>query len=215
MRTAALERIYLDHLVDTDEEVYARRVSQKYTLGTLERLVLTSRRMTRRGAALAIGLLGDFRSNAPLGKALNDPDRGVRILAESGIRTLWCRSGTPAQQRRLQALLRLNSTHRYPEAIRNASALLVVAPEIAEAWNQRALAHFHLQQYKDSMHDCQQALEYNPYHFGAASGLGQCCLKLGRQQSALEHFQRALQLNPNLEGVRAHILFLRRMLKHE
>jgi len=35
-----------------------------------------------------------FHSNAVLGHALVDIDRGVRILAETSIRAVWCRDGS-------------------------------------------------------------------------------------------------------------------------
>jgi hypothetical protein len=58
-------------------------------------------------------------------------------------------------------------------------------------------------------------LEINPYHFGAATGMAHCHLQLNNRTSALECFRRALKLNPNLEGVRAHVLYLQRTLKSQ
>ena len=75
----------------------------------------------------------------------------------------------------------------------------------AEAWHQRAAAQFRLGCYVEAIRDCHQALEVNPYHFGAATTMGQAYLHLGNHVSALECFRRALRLNPNLEGVRAQI----------
>ena len=87
------------------------------------------------------------------------------------------------------------------------------APWLAEGWNQRALALYGTGRYDAAIHDCTQTLEMNPYHFGAATGMAQCHLKLGNRPHALECFRRALRLNPNLEGVRAHVLYLQRTLK--
>ena len=56
--------------------------------------------------------------------------------------------------------------------------------------------------YDDSVRDCHEALEINPYHFIAAVGMGRAYLELGNPVSALESFRRALRLNPDLEGVR-------------
>ena len=67
--------------------------------------------------------------------------------------------------------------------------------------------------FRESIHDCQQALEINPYHFGAAAGMGQCYVQLGEYQTALECFRRALRLNPSLEGVRANIAHLERAVE--
>ena len=105
--------------------------------------------------------------------------------------------------------------HKIRRLTPGATELIEHAPWFAEAWNQRALARFHRREYNDSIRDCRQALEINPYHFGAASGMGQCYLKLGDRLSALESFRRALRLNPNLERVRAQVIHLQKLLQDE
>jgi tetratricopeptide (TPR) repeat protein len=188
-------------------------VLEKYTIGTLERLAVSSDRMTRRASVLTLGMVGGYESNESLGRALHDDDRGVRMLADNAIRSLWCRQGSADERRQLAMVIRLNSTKRYDEAVRHASLLVDRSPAFAEVWNQRAIAQFGLNQFHRSIRDCQQAIERNPYHFGAASGMGQCYLQLGQRAEALESFRRALELNPNLEGVRAQVQYLQRTQK--
>jgi tetratricopeptide (TPR) repeat protein len=210
-----LHRIYKAYLVDQNTTAFSDNVAKRYTIGTLERLAVSSDRMSRRAAVLSLGLFSDYRSNAVLGRALHDPDRGVRMLAENGIRSVWCRSGDSAQRKSLHAVIQLNSERRCESAVRRATKLIAQAPWLAEAWNQRALAHFNLRKFAESIRDCQQALEINPYHFGAATGMAQSYLKLGNRAAALECFRRALALNPNLEGVRAQVHYLQRTLKSQ
>jgi tetratricopeptide (TPR) repeat protein len=167
----------------------------------------------RRAGALALGYLGDYGANSTLGGALCDSDRGVRLLAENAIRSVWVRAGTEAQRREINAIIALNTTKHYQEAQQRASSFVVQAPWFAEGWNQRAIANYCLERYEESIRDCNQALELNPYHFGAAAGMGQCYLKLGGQSLALEAFRRALKLNPNLDGVRANVVYLERLLE--
>lgn len=212
-RVACLEGLYHDYLVDRDLSGFTRRVARRYTTATLERLLLGGPRTARRAAALAVGQLGDFSSNTALGRALNDGDRGVRMLAETSLRNVWCRDGSPRRQEQLAAVIRQNHARQFDEALRLAAELIALAPTIAEAWNQRAIAYYSLSRYIDSIHNCRQALELNPFHFGAAAGLGQCYLQLGNQLWALESFRRALQINPDLEGIRANVSALERKLK--
>jgi tetratricopeptide (TPR) repeat protein len=213
VRTPALHGQYHQYLVDQDTAKFGRQVRRRYTVGTLERLAVAGDRMARRAAILALSQLGDYNSNATLGRALHDDDRGVRMLAESGIRQLWSRIGTTGHRRQLEAIVELNAQQRFDEAVTRATRLIEEAPWLAETWNQRALALFSTGRYPESIHDCSQALEINPYHFGAATGMAQCHLKLNNRHLALECFRRALRLNPNLEGVRAHVLYLQRTLK--
>lgn len=214
-RVPALHGLYHQYLVDQDNPRFSRQVSKRYTIGTLERLCAAGDRMARRAAVLALGLLGDYNSNSTLGRALHDADRGVRMLAESGIRHLWCRIGTSGHREQLETIIEFNATQRFDEAISRATRLIEQAPWLPESWNQRALALFNIGRYAESIHDCTQTLEINPYHFGAATGMGQCHLKLNHRPQALECFRRALKLNPNLEGVRAHVLYLQRTLKSQ
>jgi len=212
-RFSLLNDFYQQYLADQDAAALLKKIDAHYLPGTLERLASHGQRSTRRAAVLALGLVGDFRSNPVMGRALLDLDRGVRTLAENAIRALWCRAGSQTHRRHLSLIIRLNSKDRYEDAIRRATQLIDLAGELAEVWNQRAIAYFNIGRFADSIRDCQQTLELNPFHFGAATGMGQCYLQLGDRTSALASFRLALKLNPNLEGVRAHVVYLQRSLK--
>jgi tetratricopeptide (TPR) repeat protein len=212
-RLPLLSEFYHQYLVDQDSGAFSSKVLEKYTLGTLERLAANGDRMTRRAAVLTLGMVAGYESNHALGQALHDDDRGVRMLADNAIRTLWCRQGAPDERRHLALIIRLNSTKRHEEAVRQATILIERSPQFAEVWNQRAIASFALNEFQRSIRDCRRALELNSYHFGAASGMGQCYLQLGQRAEALESFRQALELNPNLEGVRAQVQYLQRTEK--
>ncbi|HEX4129326.1 MAG TPA: tetratricopeptide repeat protein [Pirellulales bacterium] len=214
-RVAALERFYHTYLADQDSAEFIRRVALRYRCGTLERLAKIGPRLTRRAAVLALGFLGAYESNAVLGRALQDEDRGVRTLAETALRNVWCRDGSAEQQRVLESVIRLNAARSFDDAVHRANTLLAEAPDLAEAWNQRAIAYYGLGRYADSIRDCRRTVELNPYHFGAVAGMGQCFLYQGNLLYALESFRRALELNPNLEAIRANVAMLERRLKKQ
>ena len=71
----------------------------------------------------------------------------------------------------------------------------------------------YLGMYEESANDCQQTLDLNPYHFGAAIGMAHCYLELDDPVGALQYFRRAIDINPSMEGVRAQIDFLQRSLE--
>lgn len=211
-RSPLLCTLYRQYVDSQDSAALITAVSQSYTQGTLERLSEHESPEVRRAAVLALGFLGDYGANAAMGRALVDEDRAVRMLAENGIRDVWTRAGNDDQRRRLRAVIRLNSTQHYEQAVRRASELIEKAPWYAEAWNQRAIARFALRQYAESIRDSHQALEINPYHFAAAAGMGHAYLRLANPVSALECFRRALRLNPDQEAVRVHVDRLTRQL---
>jgi tetratricopeptide (TPR) repeat protein len=208
-----LDRLYQQYLEDEDSAAFICAITKVYCPATLERLARGGRRTTRRAAVLALGYVGRYESAAALGLALHDDDRGVRILAENGIRELWCRDGSESEQQRLEMIIRLNASQQYDEAIEQATTLLESAPWFAEAYNQRAIGHYQQGRYEEAAADCHQALEINPYHFAAAVGMAHCYLELEDGFAALECFRRAVKLNPSMEDVRAQVDYLARQLE--
>ena len=206
---------YERYLDDQDSASFIKFLSERYTIPTLERLANSNCRITRRAAVLALGYVGQYESNPMLGRALIDPDRGVRLIAENSIRSIWCRAGNEIQRKQLNIIMRLNASNQHREAIELATDLIEKAPWFAEAWNQRALAYFTVGCYEKSIRDSHQALEINPYHFAAAVGMGRCYLEMDAAAGALESFRRALRLNPSLENIRAQVMFLGRTLEKD
>jgi tetratricopeptide (TPR) repeat protein len=212
-RSPYLLELYQEFRVRQDSGTFARRASNLYTVGTLERLAHHPQREVRRAAVLALGFLGDYEVNHTLGCALVDEDRAVRLIADTGIRSVWARAGTEAERRQIGEIIQINTAQMSNEALRLATKLIHRAPWFAEAWHQRAIAHAALEHFVETIRDCHQALEINPYHFIAATRMGQAYLDLENPISALECFRRALRLNPNLEGVRAQVARLSRMVE--
>jgi len=212
-RIPFLSTLYEQYLDNQDAAGFISQVSQRYTPGTLQRLADHHTREVRRAAVLALGFIGDYAVNHAMGRALLDDDRTVRMLAENGIRSVWTRAGNEEERQELGVIIRLNTAQQYKEAARRASELIDKAPWFAEVWNQRAIARFNLGQFAESIRDGHQALEINPYHFVAATSMGQAYLELKNPVSALECFRRALRLNPDLEGVRAEVIRLARMVE--
>ncbi len=213
VRVPVLLVLYQQYLDHQDLARFTRCVSECYHSGTLERLARHPRREVRRAAVLALGLLGDYDANHSLGCALLDSDRTVRTIAENGIRTVWTCAGNEAERQELRLISRLNAAQVHQEAAVRATKLIERAPWFAEVWHQRAVAHFALGQLVESIRDCHQTLEINPYHFVAATSMGQAYLQLENPVSALECFRRALRLNPDLERVRVEVVRLTRMVE--
>ena len=206
---------YEQFLDDNNLTAFLRNVSERYYIGTLERLAANGERMARRAAVLALGRLGDYQSNQVLGMALIDLDRGVRTLAENAITLIWPRVGLAIHQRRLGAVEEQLDRGDYDRASQMAGKIIQDAPWIAQSWYQRGKAFFHLGQYEAATRDCHQAMEINPYHFQAASIMGQAYETQHNLVAALESYRRALRLNPNMEEVRARVIQLQRALKNQ
>ncbi len=208
-----LEDFYFRFLRTEDSAGFIESVSCYYNLPSLETLALSGSRMTRRAAVLAIGFIGSYRQNETLGHALSDSDRGVRMLADHGIRQLWVRVGNTGLESGLKRLIRLNRLHRFASAIDLADDLIDLAPHLAEAWNQRAIAACQLEDYRQAIHDCRRTIDLNPWHFLAALGSANCNLEIDEIMGALSDYRLALAINPDLDTVRSQIEHLNRIVE--
>ena len=203
---------YRNYLLDQNGASFISAVAAEYSLATLSRLATGGSRIVRRAAVLALGMSGDMQVNQTLGLALRDEDRGVRLLADTWLREVWLRDGNTQQQQKLRIAARANQNFEFQQVERLTTALIHENPALCEAYHQRAIACACLGEYDDAIADLQMTLELNPYHFAAAAALAQAMVELDDQVTALECFQRALTLNPSLEGVRARVQQLQRQL---
>ena len=206
---------YVKYIDSNDTAAFISNVSKFYTVGTLERLTSSDRVEVRRSAALALGFLGDQDSDAVFMRLLRDEDHTVRMIAENGMRSLWMRAGSDANRQMLRVVMRLILAKQYEEAIAKATELIEHAPKFSEAWNQRAIAHFALKQYRFSIEDGIRALKLNRHHFAAAIGVGHAHLFLGNVSQTIDFFQLALDINPHLSSVRENLSKLMQSLQEE
>ena len=171
---------------------------KRYTEGTLCRILTSSEHPpARRAAAFALGFVGTMNANATVASALRgDSDDGVRRFAVDSLWEIWFRGDCVEQGRELRLALSLNDSAQLIAALGDVIGLY---PDFAEAYNQRAIVWFRRGQHSKAIADCEAALRLNPYHFGAASGLGQCHLRMNRPHAALRALAQALDLNPTLE----------------
>ena len=155
----------------------------------------------RREALIGLGRQGGESAVPALVKVLRDFDPVSRALSEEALWSIWMRSGDA----RVDALL-LNGTRwmaggELEKAIEAFDGVIRLRPGFAEGYNKRATAMYHLGRFQQSLDDIEQTLRRNPYHFGALSGAGLCLLGLKRPREAVEFFQRALRINPNMKGI--------------
>jgi len=166
----------------------------------------------RRQGAAWLGENGNMADVAALVRALRDPDEVVRALVEHSLWEVWSRSGDPEVDDLFQIGLEQMNQRNAPAAIATFSEIIKKKPEFAEGWNKRATLYYLIGEYDKSLADCEEVLKRNPVHFGALSGFGMIYLQQGKPEKALDYFQRALQVNPNLGQVEATVEQLKRVL---
>ena len=168
-----------------------------------------------RGRRQAVRTLQDAGTMADvprLVRALRDPDHAVRVLAEQALWEIWSRSGNQEITRLFETGTHALSQGRWPDAVAAFTKIIERDPGFAEGWNKRATAYYLMGDYEKSLADCDEVVKRNPLHYGALSGYGMIYIQLDQPVKALEYFERALAVNPNLDGVQNTVERLRELI---
>jgi len=166
----------------------------------------------RRLGASALSETGTMADAPALVRALRDPDAQVRRLAEAALWAVWSRSGDDAIDDILEIGVAQMREGQVQASVETFSEIIGRRPDFAEGWNKRATAYYMLGDWRRSAADCDEVLRRNPQHFGALSGYGMIWLQLDEPTRALERFEQAIAVNPNLESVQSTIDALRALL---
>ncbi len=78
-------------------------------------------------------------------------------------------------------------------------------PGFAEGWNKRATVHYLMGEFDSSVADIRKTLALEPRHFGALSGMGLIYDALGNSAAAVKVWEKALEINPHMAGIRHRI----------
>ncbi|MDO8973598.1 tetratricopeptide repeat protein [Reyranella sp.] len=113
------------------------------------------------------------------------PDMSQRALMMRGIAEM--------QQQELKA------------SIETFTRLIDLAPDLSEAWNKRATAHWLMGNFPASLADICETVKREPRHFGAYSGLGMIRAEMGENGRAVAAFELARRWNPHIPGIEGEI----------
>jgi tetratricopeptide (TPR) repeat protein len=140
------------------------------------------------------------------------PDAAEARVLEQQIWQVWLESDDAAINRLMEQGVLAMRVQDYGTALRTFDRMIEQAPEFAEGWNKRATAYFVLGDYRRSLADGDEVMKRNPYHWGALSGYGMIYMQLDQPTRALEYFEKALAVNPNLDQVAQTIEALRTLV---
>jgi len=166
----------------------------------------------RRDAAARLGEVGTMADVKALVSALRDVDADTRERAEQALWRIWSRSGDAKVDALYQTGIEQMNAGDVRQAIDTFSRIIELKPDYAEGWNKRATLYFVAGDLHKSLADCDEVMKRNPYHFGALAGYAQIYVRLEYYERALEYARRALEINPNLDGMRQAIPIIEHML---
>jgi Flp pilus assembly protein TadD len=121
------------------------------------------------------------------------------VVPDGPQRELMMRGIAEMQQRQLK------------QSVETFSKLIEIAPDLSEAWNKRATAHWLLGDFPASLNDICETVKLEPRHFGAYSGLGMIRAEMGEYPRAVAAFELAKKHNPHIVGIDNEIARLKAM----
>lgn len=180
-------------------------LKSRWTCEQLEFLADHGTTDAKKVAALALGLVGPGCCATGLSRLLRDADPVVNRMAEHALWSIWFRSGADPANHQLCRGAQALDRGDYHHAISHFDQAIDLDPNFAEAYNQRSIAYYFLDDYPAALADADAAIRRMPCHFGAWSGKGHCHAHLGQMRDALEAYRKAVQINPHLECIRESI----------
>lgn len=126
-----------------------------------------------------------------------------RIAAQ--ISGIWAQSGSATVDLLLGWSYDAMSQKKYAVAIDFLDEAVALAPENAESWNRRAALHVLNSEYDRAIYDINRALELEPRHFGALTGLAGILQERGHKASALKVYERILTLYPMMREAQRQV----------
>jgi tetratricopeptide (TPR) repeat protein len=184
-------------------------LESRWSCSELQSLLHSHHIDVKKVALLALGLVGTPCAIPDLAVELKHPDKMVNEMAEHALWSVWFRGGTPQANHELARGAQALEGRDFRHAIEHFDRAIAQCPAFAEAYNQRAIARYLLEEYEGSIEDCREAIERMPCHFGAHAGMGHCYAHLGRPREAVECYEKALAANPHLDCIRQTIEHLK------
>ncbi len=199
-------------IASNDAAGLSRYLDEYWPRPTLVSLLMSPDRDVVKASIMCLERKHSALDSPQLARLLHHDDDDVVAMAEYALWSIWLRAGDAAANALLAQAIRAMNRQHYVKAAALLGEAIRQCPGFAEAYNQRAIAWYLQEKFAWSIADCRRALQLNPWHFGAAAGLGHCYAHLGLHEHSLEAYQTALNIHPRLDGVRQAIRHVRQML---
>ncbi len=164
-------------------------------------------------ATVGLATQNDPRLGPLFDRLRTAPGPEAAAVHEQTIWEIWHDSGSAEIDGLMAHGLQAMAGRDFRRALAAFDEMVRRAPGFAEGWNKRATVNYLMGRYRDSIADIERTLALEPRHFGALSGLGLVYLALDEEEKALEAFDRAIAVHPNIAGADTHIRALRDRLR--
>lgn len=130
----------------------------------------------------------------------NAPTEAEGRSAEDAVWQYWFNQAPDFSTRSaLDAGIERRESYDFEAAENHLDKVIRQAPDYAEGYNQRAFVRFLRENFAEAITDLEKALELEPNHFGALSGLYHVLRSQNRHRAAMGALQQAVTIHPWLQ----------------
>ena len=122
----------------------------------------------------------------------------------------WMESGSDAADLIMERAVNAQAAGRLELARALYDRVILIQPNYAEAWHRRASLFLEQQAVDEALRDLNETLRLEPRHFGAWAVLGGVLETLGARTEAVEAYQEALKIYPEMPTAKSAIARLKR-----
>lgn len=127
-------------------------------------------------------------------------DKKLAEQIQRALQRLYMTSGSPTVDILMRRSVKAINEDKYAKALRLLNAVIKLAPDYAEGWNQRAFTFYKQNQLRQATGDLRRVLALDPNHFRALAGLGAILREVGDEVGAYRVFKRLNEVNPHSEN---------------
>lgn len=115
------------------------------------------------------------------------------------IEILWRQSGSETVDLLMERSTLALQANDFDLALKYLSAVVRIAPDFTEGWNQLANVYLLKEEYPAAMRQLRRVLALDPHHFMAITNLARILREVGNKRSALNAFRMALKAHPFMD----------------
>jgi cytochrome c-type biogenesis protein CcmH/NrfG len=138
------------------------------------------------------------------------PDEQAAAELEGQVQYTWLHAGTPAVTLLMSRGLRSLQSGQDTEAIESFTDAITLAPDVAEAWHQRAIARYHSGDVTGAIRDLEETVRLEPRDFAALRTLADIATAREDWKGAYAAWQKVMELDPKTPGGDARLRELKR-----
>ncbi|PPQ26673.1 tetratricopeptide repeat protein [Rhodopila globiformis] len=128
------------------------------------------------------------------------PDEQAAMMLEEQVQQIWLHAGTPAVTLLISRGLRSLQAGQTDEAVDSLSDAIILQPDDAEAWHQRAIARFHAGDVTGAIRDLEETIKLEPRNFAAFRTLSEIAASRQDWKGAYAAWQKVLEIDPRTPG---------------